>query len=242
MARGTWDYGVYQTKRVGATLADMADLAVRMGSIVEYDRRGDIVSLDDFENTIIKWVGFIVGAGAIALDSTTAKSGSQSLKITTGVLGGNRTIIRKSLITLGTLKVGAEISLCSLQAGCDFYLAILYWDGTIGRRANIWYDHSLTTFFVEDTVAGNWTFVANVGAMRAGEHLFYPMKLVADFTTNLYARFLFGGAEHPIDTIVIPPIVLAGAPYFRADIEVRNILAASEDAWVDDFIFTQNEP
>lgn len=242
MARGQPDYGAYQAKRVGATLADMGDLAVRLGSIVEYDRRGDIVALDDFENTVLKWTGFGPAGAAMVLDSTNVKSGSQSVMLTTGPLLGSNSQMRKSFVILGTLQVGIEISLCDLAVGHDFFFSIAYWDGTAGRRARVWYDNSLDSFYVEDGVIGNWTLIANVGVMRRTEHLFYPIKLVADFTTNLYKRFLYASTEHNLSTVVIPPFPLAGGEYFLVTIECVNDVAVSDDAWVDDFILTQNEP
>ena len=242
MARGQPDYGMYQRKVVSATLADMGDLAVRLGSIVEYDRRGDIVYLDDFENTILKWFQLGSAGGIAVLDSVTAKSGSQSVKFTTGPLLADAWAINKSFVILGTLRVGIEISLCDLSPGCDLYFQISYWDGAAGRQARIWYDNSADSFYVDDTVAGNWTFIANVGSMRGGEHLFYPIKLVVDFTTNLYERFLYGNTEYSISTITIPPTVLAGGAYLNAFISLSNAVAAVHNAWVDDFILTQNEP
>lgn len=242
MVRGQPDFGAYQRKTVGATLADMGDLAVRLGSIVDFDRRGDIVYLDDFEDTILKWSQLGDAGGSAVLDSATAKSGSQSVKFTTGAFLNDNWTMTKSFVILGTLRVGIEISLCDLGPNCDLTFSIAYWDGAAGRQARIWFDRSASTFYIEDAVVGNWTLITTIGTMRVGEHLFYPIKLVADFTTNLHERFLFGGAEYDLSAIAIPPVALAGGEYFRARLNFNAAAAAIQNAWVDDFILTQNEP
>ena len=45
-----------------------------------YDRRGDVVDHDDFEETVLKWTLVPVIAGSTAvLDSTSCQSGSQAV-------------------------------------------------------------------------------------------------------------------------------------------------------------------
>jgi len=242
MPRGQPDYGAYQTKTVGATLADMGDLAVRLGSIVEYDRRGDIVYLDNFENTILKWDRLGVGGGTAALSSGEAKSGSQSVKLNTAAVLVCAINLLKSFVVLGTPRIGAEISLCNLGNNQDFLISLSYWSGAAGHRAVMRYDHSLGNIEVEDTALGNWVVVAHVGAMRLAEHLFYPFKIVADFNTNRYIRCLFGGNEYDLSAILLPPQLLAGGAYYRVGITLNNDLAIAQAAWVDNFILTQNEP
>ncbi|GAI49683.1 unnamed protein product, partial [marine sediment metagenome] len=70
MSRGQPDYGSSAVKEVAGTLADMGELAARLSSIVEYDRRGDVVYLDDFEEPVLKWSPLAAGAGYIRLDNT----------------------------------------------------------------------------------------------------------------------------------------------------------------------------
>jgi len=242
MARGQPDYGVYQPKKTGGTLADLGDLAVRLGSIVEFDRRGDIVYLDDFEDTVLKWSRLVAVGGSCLLNSDNVKSGSQAVKISTIANINSEVNLYKSFVILGTLLIGIEISICDLFPTQDFYFSYSYWDGFVGRRARIWFNNATDTFYVDDTVRGNWTMIAHVQAMRRTEVLFYAIKLVVDFETNRYKRMLFAGKEYDLSGVVIPPAVLAGGEYFQVTVNISNTAAAAGDVWVDDFILTQNEP
>jgi len=220
----------------------MGDLAVRLGSIVEYDRRGDIVALDDFEDTILKWSLLSSPGGSAVLDSTVAKSGSQSVKIISGNVIGRLSNIHKSFIFQGAPQIGIEVSLCDPSNGADFYFHISHWDGVNGQRAQVWYDRSVGLLYAEYPVIGAWTPIANIGILRRNEHLFYPIKLVVDFSTGFYKRLLFSDTEHDLSTIAIPPIGLAGADYLSAQIMCVSAIAAEQTLWVDNFILTQNEP
>lgn len=242
MARGQPDYGAYQRKSTGATLADMGDLAVRLGSIVEYDRRGDIVALDNFEGTVLKWNTPVIGVGTVALDATVMKSGSQAVKLHTDVAGDATSDLVKYFTALGVMRLGAEISFSDLTDGSDIFFGLSYWNGTSGYRAQLWFQHSSANLYAEGPVSGVWTLVANVGLIRTGETLWYPMKLVVDFVNHFYLRVLFSGAEYPIPTLALPTYGSVGGVYILSLFRLQNVVATNHNVWVDDFILTQNEP
>ncbi|GAI56753.1 unnamed protein product, partial [marine sediment metagenome] len=58
MAHGQPDFGMYQIAKTIYRLADMGELAVRLGSIVTHDRRGDVIWMDNFDSGIAKWYQF----------------------------------------------------------------------------------------------------------------------------------------------------------------------------------------
>ena len=56
MAHGHPDYGGAAPLATVYTLQDLAELAARLGSIDVFDRRGNVLLLDDFESGIKKWL------------------------------------------------------------------------------------------------------------------------------------------------------------------------------------------
>jgi len=242
MPRGQPDYGQYQQKVVGGTLSDMADLAVRLGSIVEYDRRGDIVFLDDFEELILKWATPVIGAGYVRLDSTTAKSGSQSVKLYTDVGGVATAAMVKRFVVLGVMRVGIEISFSDLTDDADFIFHTTYWDGTTAWRSRLWWDYSARTFYIFDEIRDYWVAVVNYGSLRRGEYVFYPIKLVLDFVNHRYVRVMLAGTEYDLSAYTIQPIASAGGIYLLTAFTIINTAAVNNQCWVDDFILTMNEP
>lgn len=242
MPRGQADFGMYAPKTSGATLADMGDLAVRLGSIVEYDRRGDIVFLDDFEEAILKWLPTAAGDGYVRLDSTFAKSRSQSVKLYTDDGAASTASIGKYFVVQGVLRVGVEISFIDLTDDCDFYFLIHYWDGTTSHRGRLFFDHSTRICYIEDTAGANWVEIFNYGALRREHQLFYPIKLVVDFVNDTYLRLLFGTEEYNLEGYGLVTFGGAGGKYFYTLFQLENTAAVHNQCWVDDFILTTNEP
>ncbi|KKK91844.1 hypothetical protein LCGC14_2708890, partial [marine sediment metagenome] len=69
--------------RLESEAINIAELAARLGGIVSFYRRGDVLWLDDFEGTIGKWA--VSGTGASAsLSTDDARNGAKSGKLTLG--------------------------------------------------------------------------------------------------------------------------------------------------------------
>lgn len=242
MSRGQPDYSGSQVKAVGVTLSDMADLAVRLGSIVEFDRRGDIVALDDFEGSVIKWLNGVEAAYTVTLDSTSVKSGSQALKLHNEAVAGVGAGIQKSFKKLGSSRLGMEISFSNppdtsyLLLELDDYdsvkLRSIYVKFDFGEKIIQVYDHTLGFVTVEDNFR---VFEENF--------CFTPVKLVADFETGIYERLMVGNIEYDISAYTLPWTLSTATPRELAIIDLGNDASATEaDIYLDDFILTQNEP
>ncbi|GAH47647.1 unnamed protein product, partial [marine sediment metagenome] len=62
----------------------MGEIAARLGSIVTYDKRGDVVDFDNFEFPVLRWDINVVGSESYArLDSAQCRSGAQCMKMFT---------------------------------------------------------------------------------------------------------------------------------------------------------------
>ncbi|GAJ22875.1 unnamed protein product, partial [marine sediment metagenome] len=138
MPRGQPDYGGHAAKEITGSLSDMAELATRLGSIVTFDRRGDVAFLDDYESGIEKWVeSHAEGTewGTVGLSARAAESGSFSTKLVTkGTVDGYAQVI----YTLpywnpinGRLGVEIKFTLPSNLMRFDMSLFIQSWEGYI---------------------------------------------------------------------------------------------------------------
>lgn len=242
MPRGQPDFGALQVKTTGATLADMADLAVRLGSIVEYDRRGDIVCIDDFEAPVIRWLDNAGGGQTVTLSSTSFKSGSQALKLHNIAAAGLGVGIARSFKKQGTPRLGIEISFSNPPDTSYLDIHLTHYDGAIRYLA--WVQINFSTEEIKVRLHGDtWQVIETALDLFEENFCFTPVKLVMDFEASKYVRLLVGEIEYDISAYTIPWIAGEVTPRELVYFDLGNdATATAADIYLDGFILTQNEP
>lgn len=242
MAHGTEDWGVTSGLKTTYKLSDMGELAVRLGSIVSFDRRGDVVVLDDFEASTLKWHTIRVGTGAAAaLSTTAARNGSQSLKLTMGDAENDTTYAYRYAPNPVLGKIGGEYS---FSLGADLKLlthTLLLRDGA--------YQHDpYIIYYPQDNILGYHDSDGGITELTDSLDLYeYPFffntwKLVVDFKKEEYVRAIVNEVEYDLSGISYKKTVSATTPLFRLALAVVNNSAGNHHVYVDDVIITQNEP
>lgn len=242
MPRGGPDYGMYAVKSVGAGLADIGELAARLGSIVTYDRRGTIVDFDDFEGPVLR-----IGTGIthvddyVRHDSLHVKSGSQSLKLHAADSGGAKPTTATYRAVTGNLRTGFEISFSNLSTTCDLQGHIISYTGTERITAEFTIDP--TNLELKLLIgSGLYQKIADLYTFKIAEHAFETIKMVVDFNTRYHVRLLLGPTEYDISTIPLWAYAATAAPTLRAGFYLPTHDSVGGDVWLDDFILTQEEP
>lgn len=243
MTRGQPDFGAYAAKEVSATLADMGELAARLGSVVIYDRRGDVIDFDNFEETILRWSTTTAVTGDYCrLDSGNAKSGSQSVKLYTAKSAMAYITMSRGLSLRGSDRIGIEISFSNLSSVCELIGGAAYYDGTNVHYARWKIIPGTEKLYVYDNTTLDYVEIAGTGAIMAAAFTFYTIKMVFDISTGKYIRLLFSNNEYDVSSYPL---------YSAADTTAIRLLpwfallgSASDtgNVWLDDFIITQNEP
>lgn len=242
MAHGQPDYGAYAPKETVGSMADNAELAARLGSIVTYDRRGDVVWYDDFESATLKWSSLGTDADADAdISAAYARGGAFSCKITCGTGPTNRGGIQTYKPPPALSKVGLEVHWTrplSDLVTVDFNLYVRHpskdWDAGIR-----WVDATGTLEYWDGAA---WqTIEAGLGG-RASYYLFHPIKFVIDLENDLYHRLIFQNREW--DLSAYPVATGGGGAIVETRIEVDSMGSGvlAPVYYVDDVILTQNEP
>lgn len=242
MPRGQPDFGMYAAKETVSGLADVGELVARLGSIVTYDRRGDIVWLDDFESDILKWSYTTFGTGgSFEATAETARNGGFCAKLTTptGELA-NITIIKKvPYPVLG--KFGYEASFTK-DDDHDFILLSSYlFDGTNYKYAGIKVDITNSRLMYIDS-KGIWQSLATGITLYEAKDLFYTLKFVVDWVNSKYVRAIFANIEYDLSTYGVYTFGDTRAPYLTIQVMEVTATEAAIIGYVDDVILTQNEP
>lgn len=242
--RGQNDFGVYAQKSSVGALSDLADLAVRIGSIVWYDRRGDVVRAEDFEGSTEKWLG---GSDAMnpnpysILDDSYCQSGSQAIKIyINGGVGSFRSV---SFFTapypLG--KWGVEVSI-GLTAG-DYWIILesIVYDGINKKTATMRLNAEDKLLEYRDSLDAYQTLQSSF-QLYDNVLCFNHFKLVADFKNDLYSRIMLNSNEYDLSAYAIKSELSVILPHHLFNIYFWNRSGIARLFWMDDFILTINEP
>lgn len=242
MAHGTPDWGITAPRSTIYSLHDMAELAVRMGSIVAFDRRGNVIFMDDFGRGAARvTVPFNVAPAEVFPASDYPLSGPTHLVIKTGDSAGNQQSIVATIYRPVLAGVGAEIAFVPVTNLRTFEVVINEYDGTNYRNYHARYDHTDGKLYVLDS-ASVWQEVGSPGVLYTYLHCYTIIKLVVDFENQLYKRLLFNDVTYDLSAHSANVSASATSPHMRVQVYAYTDADASIEVRVDNLILTQNEP
>lgn len=242
MAHGHPDYGRSGPLSTVHRVDDMGELAARLASIDTFDRRGNVVWMDDFENNLKKWLVTLTGTGAdIVLSVNAARNGGASAKITTGNAAGNT----EHLAHYGSYpilsKVGFEIAV-TLNVNVSFVEVLVgAEDGTLLKYGAVRYLPNSSRLDLYNS-SGAWVTIASSLSPYFSDYAFHPLKLVIDLATGKYVRVLFAGQSWDLSAYDLYSTAFLVHNFLWVNISTASQAAASASIYVDDAIITQNEP
>lgn len=224
------------------TSTDIGELAARLGSPITYDRRGNVVWYDNFEEPVTGWhiSAFVDAYGR--LDSTHFRSGCQSMKLHTEDAAGAMVSMELRAQILGSKRLGLEFSFSRSGHNCDLRADYYVYDGTTAFAVRFKLAAEDEKIYVWDGDTGTWIEVADTKGLVAWGYNIYTIKLVFDLDTSMYERLLFRNAEWNISNQPIYSYESDAPPEFRVRIWNQNYSDDGGDIWIDDVILTQNEP
>lgn len=226
------------------TLTDLAELAARLGSIDTFDRRGNVLFMEDFEGGYARWFDSAVPpglGGAVEWSQDKAKIGSFSLKMTGPNVEDGYTWIMHYEPYPVLSSMGLEVSILPVERIKSMSFQLQLYDGTQVSMGSIrWIkDTSTLQYWGSDLAYHDMT---PLYGLPYSNWLFQTLKLVVDFENGKYERFIIG--ERSYDMRDYDLYTVASGDYRRvaAAIFVESSAAGSALAYLDNVIITQNEP
>lgn len=242
MAHGYADYGTQGPLDTVYSIQDLGELAARLGSIAVFDRRGNVIWLDDFEDPVIHWnVAWGIWGIRPVLSSTFSFMGAQSLKLECGAVAGSYSGISRGYGLVKRGKLGMEFWLQG-DVGAPGYLGATMevLDGVNHTKAELRYDATAETI---DIITPDGAIEVATGIhMTINQYYFIPVKLVIDIDTDLYTRLLVGAEDIDLSSHKLVTVALTGNKIISTRLELRGILARITTMYIDNFILTVNEP
>jgi len=254
MPHGTPDWGLVGPKSTTYGLDDLGEHAVRLGSPVLWDRRGDVLVQTDFREGLGSFDGGGAGTGwAVTLHAGNARTGAYCAKLTPGSDGGQNAWLSKALPRPVLAKVGLEFSF-SCAPGTGRWLWCIDWQaGSVLYAAYVRYDH-VNGWLQTYEEPATWTTFATVGSLLQLDQVLHTGKLVVDMGAvdaagnplPLYVRFQLNEGGYNLQ--VPPPArevdrIPGGVPdEFGVTVFHYSVATHNPDGYADNVIVTQNEP
>jgi hypothetical protein len=235
------DFYQYRLESDKRLLNDMAELAVRLGSVVKYDRSGSMIFGDSFDNGLAPYLPQLGGTGAAAdIVSATTYTSGYSVRLTAGSDGNHSAGVLKRLEPQVINMLGFEATFSLETNTYSLILIIQHNTATEKKRWMIAWkpaDGALRYYDAD----GNYQTFATLTLPTGDEELFHTVKLVIDLETEYYSRVMVDQNRYDLSDYVGRVEIEATDP--RLEFEVNNMGRSGENdiMYVDEFIVTTDE-
>jgi len=241
MAHGQPDYGLYQQKKTTYGLPDSGELAARLGSIVTYDRRGDIIWLEDFSCGRTNWASDINSTETATQSTAEALSCGFSMKLQGIVAAATHIgIIRRDPLPVDS-DIGMEFAFMANEHVQDLRLDLLITTPTITYYVYIRVELDTDTIYYW-SAAGAWVQLATGVDLKIDRDCWHHLKLVVDFGAKQYVRLLLDDVEYNMAGLGLNWAAFVLTPFLQTSLYHEALAPiVAPLVYIDDVIFTQNE-
>lgn len=239
---GLPDYGMYAALENMGNLVDYGELAARLGSIVAFNREGNIIFWDDFEKTPMKWtVDKGIGSETVGYNADTALSGGQCVMLKTVANVNSIARIIRNFPFYHTGRVGFEFAFNHEEKEAVLYFDIYHItdDRQYEARIRIDIEAQEMAYRASD---GNYTVFAENVQVTKQQHLFHHFKVVIDTKKGEYIRVMFDRWEWNLEDIGLYNWAMVADEYIVLTISLLNTGSLAQTVYIDNVILTQNEP
>jgi len=220
----------------------MAELAVRLGSVVSYHRSGTVLFADGMDNGFAPYIETTVGVGSsVEVVTTPTFQGGLAAKLTAASDVTQTTGLLKRIQPIVLGKVGLEITFSCESLNNSFIISIQLNTGVLREFWGI--------LFITDSdeihyrpPSGTWTKFADYTLNTDDPYVFYVAKLVVDLVNKKYIKLYIN--QTTIDMSDLLPYTPADATYQRLEFVtgLKGKLTENNVVYLDNFIITTDEP
>jgi len=242
MPHGYPDWGIAVPTTTIYPVLDVGELAARLKSIVTFDRRGNVISLDDFEDTLMRWnSNQTMNGDRLFQTAEAARSGSFSVKMITPNAASTDTYLFRFLPLPVLSKIGLEFSYAMYLYIQYIYIVLAFGDSDGQYDFRLRYDRANRTMAYLNS-GGTYTDLSGTPSHQLLYHNWNTIKFVADYENKKYVRALLNNFSWSLADIA--PKFNSGvySPALYVEARITNKSIGDHYIYLDDFILTQNEP
>ena len=222
-------------------LDDMAELAARLGSPVTFNRFGDVVWLDTFEDGLGGWyAGATDAASAIYIQGTRTMSGGCAVEMASATIAPDYIGMWKHFAYKEDTRLGFGCTYACDGDGTTVTIRLVYYDGTRVYLGKVEVDHASGEVSYLNS-GGVETVVGALGKLDITGYVWYPVKLVIDTATGEFVGFRFGPTNIDMSGLALWQGPATDAPRCIASVYFFCDDALDHSLYIDNCVFTVNE-
>jgi len=242
MAHGMPDDSDVESDSNVSKSLDLAELAVRLGALPSFDRRGDVIYCNDFRAGL----GLLAAASSsggiaqnlcnsnallsgISLDMLAPNTEDQYANVYFEiVLGQTKSVGIEALYTIAQPAKSISLRMEIIIGGIAYYFAV---DVVFATGEVLAYNQ-----------AGVWVQVGVHTCLTPDAQWLQSFKLVADLENHRYARLVFNNSTYLLTATLPYVFTVATNDSVLVELRVRSGAGGPAEAYLAGVILTQNEP
>jgi len=225
-----------------AGFTGLEELAARLGSIVPWDVKGNIILMEDFESELTEWTDDS-DVGCSATRSSRHKySGDWAVKLyqPAGLAAGTPSLYRYFHFP-GTTKYAAFARFYWDAGGKTSWLWVKLRNGTTEFYIEVDFYYLTSTLSVITTGGAYYDITAAVGLLPPG-NAWFPVLVTFDLESGYYNKLYVGDTEYDISSVALYSTPLVSYPSGSIGVQANTVSEGSTTTYVDDIIIAKNVP
>lgn len=236
------DWGGQYNDTAFYPLFDLGELAVRLGSPVTYDRRGNIVWYDNFEYGLVGVDQTVSGTGsAISLNATTFENPPFSAKLVAGTTNPSTVGLIKTIPPPQSKNVGFS---AMVRPGTNLDSITLEINHILGGTQFVMtlvFNLAAQTITLLDTLSNPFTLAT--GFSTTGVDLFFTfLKLVVDTENRKGVRAIVNGFEFDLSGYTITTASTGTSSRMSGNVYLVETGGVAVTSYIDNMFITASEP
>jgi hypothetical protein len=223
-------------------ISDLGEAAARLGSPAVYDRRGQVIWMDDFSYGLSVWV--VNNAGATKTANLVNANGYRSgyaLSLNVNSVANDYIFIDRKFIASEVTHAGMEVCFLWGSPGYRFYISMARHYKGVDYSAAVYLDNTAHSIYIE-TPSGNVNIITGLPTLTGGVSDPHIIKLVVDWATNKYVRMMIDEVEYDISAYAVTQTGEPIENFIHIQIAAFTDGVNIEHVWINHCIITSNEP
>ncbi len=220
----------------------MSELAVRLGSVVSFDRTGTVIFIERFENGISGWEHNSSPAEAFAVPTARYYSITPyCLKFKTTTQQSSISGIYKGIPIPYVSRMGFEFHIKQLSNINHFLVSFIIYDGTYEYAVIIDFDQVGNEINLYSGIP-SWETIRSYNLNQGSASPFHVIKIVVDLEAETYYRLVIDEQDYDISHISVKKTKDDTEAYLYAEFFLYSFTTVSRTLYLDNFIVTIDEP